>query len=90
MKPYLTYSIDGNQVCAVGPDFTDLQDSIAGFGYSLETAFCDYYDRCSIIPIEKLVQWELKFFQDRAKKHHNEETELFHGTNESLSKLKIR
>lgn len=30
---------DGNQWCAVGPTYTDLQQSIAGFGYTQREAY---------------------------------------------------
>ena len=60
-KPYLTYSIDGNQVCAVGPDFTDLQESDAGFGDSLRLAFEDYWKQNPDLELDKLCKWELKF-----------------------------
>jgi hypothetical protein len=37
----IDYSIDGDQWCATLPDFTNLQESPAGFGYDKESARLD-------------------------------------------------
>lgn len=56
---------DGNQWCAVGPGFVDLQESDAGFGDDIEGAIADLKEKVAIVP--KLSKFEIDFDNERRK-----------------------
>ena len=60
----LIYSIDGNQVCAVGEDFKDLQSSPAGFGDSLKEAFIDFHGGCGNKEVKNPHKWEIPWAEE--------------------------
>ena len=61
------YAIDGNQVCAVFDDFSNLQESPAGFGDSLKEAFLDLM-RQPETGVVKCKEWEKAWFNLWLKK----------------------
>jgi len=61
------YSIDGNQVCRVGVNFTNLQECPAGFGDSLKDAFLDYLKSAPRTKAMDLKEWELPWFYEYAE-----------------------